>query len=209
MQNTVKKVVLTGLLQLHDADTVDGAEVWGVNTAFQKHRNLSRVYFFDGLEYMPDDFSDCLNALPLDTRIISTVHHDGIPRSEPYPLDAVSEHFGCRYWTCSLSYLVAQAIYEGFAEIHCLNMYHSKDSLEYVQHKPCMEYWIGMAIGRGIKVTIPASSMLGKPFPWESPIYGYEVNEFRRLPISAFGAAYAASCAYPVVFKPSIYKLTA
>lgn len=85
---------------------------------------------------------------------------DEIPTSEPYPLQAIKDTFG-GYFTNTVSYMLALAIYEGFEEIHVYGV-DMAVSTEYYWQRPSCEYFLGIAIGRGIKVYIPPEADLLK-----------------------------------------------
>lgn len=77
-----------------------------------------------------------------------------------YPFDEVAKTTG-EYWNSSIAYAMALAIHEGAKEIGVFGVDMSGDD-EYGYQKPNMEYLIGLAIGRGIKVHIPEASPLLK-----------------------------------------------
>lgn len=87
-------------------------------------------------------------------------HWDAIPTSTPYPLKEITDTFG-NYFTNTVSWMLALAIYEGFEEIGIWGV-DMAVSTEYYYQRPSCEYFIGLAIGRGIKVTIPPEADLLK-----------------------------------------------
>lgn len=100
-----------------------------------------------------------------------------IPNSLEYPLDEVCEFLGQkldpysteRYFTSSIAYMIALAIYEMYDEIHVYGVDLIEDS-EFAYQKPAAEYLLGVARGLGIGVFIPDKSALLKA----SHLYGYE-----------------------------------
>lgn len=99
------------------------------------------------------------------------------PNSVKFPLDEMTAFFqekgylGNRYFTNSISLMLALAIYEGYKDVSIYGVNMSNDS-EYGWQKPSAEYWVGIAEGLGIKVFIPQASELLKC----SQIYGFESN---------------------------------
>ncbi len=95
-----------------------------------------------------------------------------------YPLAQVRKLAGGRnYFTSSVSYMLALAIYEGNTEIEILGVDLVEDT-EYAYQRPCMEYWCGIARGKGINLHIPRQSALLR----HSYIYGQErVKEYGEL----------------------------
>jgi hypothetical protein len=111
-------------------------------------------------------------------------HFDNIPASVAYPKEEVFKFFeekgymGAKYFTNSISYMIALAIYEGYKEIHIYGVDMAQDS-EYAFQRPSCEYFIGIAEGMGIKVYIPCESDLVKA----GILYGYESDNTMRLKI--------------------------
>lgn len=95
-------------------------------------------------------------------------------RSSAYPIGSVEKVFG-RYFTSSISYMIAFAIACGFREISFFGV-DMKGGDEYVYQRPCAEYLIGFALGRGIKVNIPEHSDLLK----STYTYGYDFGEYGK-----------------------------
>jgi len=99
-----------------------------------------------------------LNQLPCP--IYMQRHHEDIPNSVAFPIELFREVFG-DYFTCTASYMIAMAIYEGYEEIHIYGVDMAADT-EYASQRPSCEYFIGIAEGKGIKVVIPLDSDLLK-----------------------------------------------
>lgn len=86
--------------------------------------------------------------------------YPGIECARRYPFEAVAETTGY-YWNSSIAYALAMAIHEGADEIALYGVDMKGDD-EYGYQKPNIEYLIGLARGRGIKVTVPDESPLLK-----------------------------------------------
>lgn len=78
-----------------------------------------------------------------------------------YPFASVAHDIGAPYWNSSVAYMVALAIHEGVEEIGIYGVEMRADD-EYGYQRPNMEYLIGVARGKGIKVLIPDESPLCK-----------------------------------------------
>lgn len=83
-----------------------------------------------------------------------------VPNAKRYPFANVAKVTG-EYWNSSIAYAMAMAIYEGADEIGIYGVDMAGDD-EYGYQKPNMEYLVGLARGKGIKVTIPDASPLCK-----------------------------------------------
>lgn len=77
-----------------------------------------------------------------------------------YPFKEVAQTTGY-YWNSSIAYAMALAIHEGAEEIAIYGVDMKADD-EYGYQKPNMEYLVGLARGKGIKVHIPDESPLCK-----------------------------------------------
>lgn len=90
--------------------------------------------------------------------------HDDIPQSVKYPMEEIGDLIGrtaqgTPYLESSIAYMLALAIYEKVdrvgiwgVDLHCES--------EYAYQRPNLEYLIGLARGKGIKVQIPPQSAL-------------------------------------------------
>ena len=78
-----------------------------------------------------------------------------------YPFEEVAKSIGAYYFNSSIAYAMALAIHEGAEEIGVWGVDLVADE-EYAYQKPNMEYLIGFARGKGIRVHIPEKSSLCK-----------------------------------------------
>lgn len=89
-----------------------------------------------------------------------------IPTSRAFPLDDVIRHVGRPYLTSSIAMAFGLAMMQGATEIGLWGVEMATAS-EYADQRPCLEYLIGLAEARGIKVTLPE----GCPI-LSGPVYG-------------------------------------
>ena len=98
-----------------------------------------------------------------------------IPLRIPFPMDEMP----VKYFTSTIAYMVAYAVYKEATEIE---MYGcpllAKE--EYNEQRPCIEFWIGYAMGKGIKVTVhkPTNILTAKP---HMGLYGYEWDNWGNI----------------------------
>ena len=95
-----------------------------------------------------------------------------LPNSVAYPLAAIQAAFpGETDFGCSLSWMLALALLEGFDHIHLFwfQMMHEYTIIQV----PSVRYWIGRARGMGVSVEIHGDSDL-KP---AGPLYGLHTME--------------------------------
>lgn len=107
----------------------------------------------------------------LDVPVYMQKHWDEVPKSIPYPLQDVIKAFG-RYFTNSVSYMIALAIMQGYKEIGCYGVDMATGS-EYGPQRPSCEFFLGIAAGMGIKITLPDQADLLKT----KFLYGFEERE--------------------------------
>lgn len=86
---------------------------------------------------------------------------DHLYTQDNYPFDDVAKSIGGYYFNSSIAYAMALAIHEGAEEIGIYGVDMKGDD-EYGYQKPNMEYLVGVARGKGIKVLIPKESPLCK-----------------------------------------------
>lgn len=86
---------------------------------------------------------------------------DAIPGSKPYPLKEILARFPRQYFTNTISWMLALAIYEDFEEIHVYGVDMAVGS-EYYYQRPSVEYFLGLIEGAGKKLYIPDEADLLK-----------------------------------------------
>jgi hypothetical protein len=113
----------------------------------------------------------CKAEPPWNIPILMRKHFDEIPNSYPYPIDEIVKQFG-RYFTNSITYLIALAIRQRYSEIalYGVEMEHGS---EYIDQARSVVHFIGIAAGMGIKVLIPPVCQLMKN-RW---LYGFETDQ--------------------------------
>lgn len=99
-----------------------------------------------------------------------------------FPFEEVAETIGKPYWNSSIAYALSLAIHEKAEEIAIYGVDMAAEE-EFFYQRPNIEYLIGLAVGKGIKVTIPEASPLCKfnafgvryydSFPVYAGRYGY------------------------------------
>jgi len=102
------------------------------------------------------------------------------PAAVEYPFEAVARYCWSNLWrgkkrqlyfTSSFDFMMALAIYEQVAEIQLYGIELGSDT-EYKYQRPGGHAYIGMALGKGIKVVLPESSYL-----FNADLYGYRKGQ--------------------------------
>jgi len=114
--------------------------------------------------------------------------YDDIPNCIEYPREKIKEYFNHNFiadngigskfteYSNSISWMVALAIYEGYEEIWVTGVDMAQTD-EYAWQRSSCEFFIGFAVGKGIKICIPQNSELCK-FPQD---YGWETDNQTRI----------------------------
>lgn len=145
--------------------------IWGVNGTWTVAPRLDAIldlhapWIYEWEPYRrPPGHVEHLKAFSGDVYLIE--RRDDIPRSIAYPIDAVIRSIGRPYLTSSIAMAVALAIHQGAAEIGLWGV-DMATAGEYADQRPCLEYLLGLAEGRGIAVSLPE----GCPI-LDGPVYG-------------------------------------
>ncbi len=131
----------------------DGAEVWGVNDVGSfpefKGKHIDRIFTFDPRS--PEFIIEAKSVAPIwSWRDYADVQ---------YPLDDVIKKLGTSYFTNTLSYMIALALYEGYERIRMYGVDAPYGGI-YFMEKAGLEYWIGRCQQAGIEVTTAEGSDL-------------------------------------------------
>lgn len=92
-----------------------------------------------------------------------------------YPIDLITDYFQVDYFTGTTEYALALAIYEQYTSINLYGV-NATTGTDYIHQKAGIEFWIGMAMGRGIKVKVHSDhgTILKAP-GWQ--LYGYDTPQ--------------------------------
>jgi hypothetical protein len=102
-------------------------------------------------------------------------HHPEFPQSRAYPLLEILEAYPRRYFNNSISWEIALAMHLGYRTIGLFGIDMALDGVhgesEYSWQRPSVEYFVGLAEGRGIEVVIPEASEIlkcGYLYGWDN-----------------------------------------
>lgn len=172
-----KKVAIVGFALTKDQAPYDDPEfeVWTVNQLYRFVPRQDRIFQLHKREgiitansHGGDGEKHIEELKAMDIPIYMQERHDDIPTSVKYPFEEMVQEFGIprkgfaekdAYFTNSISFMIALAIHEGFEEIHVYGVDMAVNE-EYHFQRPSCEYYLGIAMGRGIKVYLPPESDL-------------------------------------------------
>lgn len=146
-------------------------ETWGVNSlvsrrpvklAFDIHNIDER------LKRNSDDIKEEIAEINrLGIPVITRMKHKLLPTAILFPLDEMP----VEYFTNSIAYMIAYAVYKGATEIEMYGVALLM-GFEYTDQRPCIEFWLGYALGKGIKVTVHDPTTIAC-FKSLQELYGY------------------------------------
>jgi hypothetical protein len=178
-------------------------ENWGVNCTYKKCKKLDKLFFMDnfiqghngdGLPFLdpliePKDYTfDKFLADNPNVELIS--RHPGqlgdvetkvnIKAIKEYPLAQAVKLIPGGYFTSTMAYMICYAILEGVNRIRLygFEIWSGSDANEYTHQRPCIDFWLAFALGRGIQVEIPyyLSLTVGN----SQNYYGYFKGEIKK-----------------------------
>jgi hypothetical protein len=158
-------------------------EFWGVNNLhLQMPGPYTRWFELHKIEALPNgaylrrgqplfkkqpviEYLKSLKALNIPVYMQQPLN--AVPNAVEFPLAKILERFPRRYFTNTVSWMIALALLEGFKTIaiYGVDMAVSSTLLganEYAHQRPSCEYFIGIAEGLGVEVVVPPESDLLK-----------------------------------------------
>lgn len=183
---------------------IEGQEVWVANNPksyydirllrFRETHEWTRWFNLHSTEWMLKTYPKGYAWYAEQTKPIYLRDVDPtIPASVKFPREVLQAYFGGpqmgspgRYFTCSICWLIALAIYEGFERIEFYGLTlkdkpaRSHDCYKF--ERPCFFYWVKQARDRGIEVTYPKEVQRipfepGDPSTYSGPLYGFGTTE--------------------------------
>ena len=95
-----------------------------------------------------------------------------VPNPVRYPLDRLRAAGMRRYFACTFAYQVALAVLEGFEELGLWGVQlHLGTPRERLLERRCVDYWLGYAEGRGLRVSQDSG------LAWQPRLYGYDYDD--------------------------------
>ena len=123
-----------------------------------------------------DNLGEIINRVnQMGAPLIAPFKYAEIPKSEAFPIEECVKEFGYPYFSNSICYMIAYALMKGAKELEFYGV-NQAGSHEYSEERGGVEYWIGVAIGRGVKVTINGKNsnlLMYKGRYGQGMLYGY------------------------------------
>lgn len=108
--------------------------------------------------------------------VVTSRAHPNYRALVEFPLEDVLNHFGHEYFNNTAAYAVAFAIHIGAKQISVFGMDYTYPNVHDAEKgRACVEYWLGQAHARGIKINLPkTTSMMDACYERTSRLYGYD-----------------------------------
>lgn len=174
-------------------------ELWGMNSLFQFNPGPWHKWF----EFHDEKHWESIHKeqWPKIEKFFKTCgiplfmqkHVEKYPTSMEFPLNELNEYFGWKdikpglqyYYESTVGLCIGFAEMSGFEEIHLYGIDMTHDT-EWAYQRPNTEFFLGHALGKGIKVYLPPESALLSS-KW---LYGYEdkPSDYREIIIDGLKA---------------------
>lgn len=114
--------------------------------------------------------------------IYTSRKHPDYPGLVDFPLEAVARKLGHLYFNNTAAYAVAYAIFIGVKKITVFGCdYTYPNAHDAEKGRGCLEFWLGQACARGIKIAMPkTTSLMDACYGDIQRIYGYDTLEIKR-----------------------------
>jgi len=108
--------------------------------------------------------------------IVTSRPHPDYPSTEAFPLIEVLNELQYGYFNSTAAYAVAYAIWLGVEKISLFGCdYTYPDAHDAEKGRACVEFWLGMAAERGIKISVPKNTtLLDALHTQRERFYGYD-----------------------------------
>lgn len=170
----MKTVTLLGMGSTMLKCRYDTDEVWGVNSVYKMAKKLDKLFITDPkLNYYDKPNHDFAELNALNIPIVSLHKFKELKKLVHYPYDKIVARWGSEFFTNSICYMVAYALYNDYKLIKMCGI-DMATSMEYILERGGIEFWVGVGTGMGVKFDITKQSMVCKP-PMGIP-YGHKLS---------------------------------
>ena len=126
-----------------------GCECWGLND--MRYPELTMLFELHERERW-ENYSKDLHKLDIPVMMQET--HIDIPTSIKFPMEPIIDEFGITYFNNQVCQMIAFAIQtKRFKNIYLFGVdYRGTERPEQEFERPCTEFWMGIAVGRGCQI---------------------------------------------------------
>ena len=142
------------------------SEVWTINTMFKNYSRVDRVFMMHDIrtEILLQDYNFINLVNDLNVPVYTAGNYEALKNNVIFPVEEIVNEFKVGFFLNSITYMIALGISEKPLSINLFGIDMRPDSgFEWHQEeKGAVEFWLGVATGRGIKITIPEQSYIMK-----------------------------------------------
>lgn len=108
--------------------------------------------------------------------VMTSIPRPEYPATVGFPLEDALNIFGLEYFNSTAAYAICWAIMQGAAQISIFGMdFTYANTHQAEKGRACVEYWLGQAQARGIKINLPkTTTLLDACNTREERMYGYD-----------------------------------
>lgn len=141
-------------------------EVWAICSCLDdpefREKRIDKVFIFD-----PPEEASVIRSVGIARSLgIPVVSNKKTIADERFPTQEIIYEFGIEYFRNSASFMIALAIYQGYEKIRLYGI-DQFPQWDYLANKPYVTFWLGVAVGRGIKIEVAPTSPLMVPIVGE------------------------------------------
>ena len=161
------------------AEAPENSEIWGVNTMY-RNRDCDRIFIMHDIKHdlmvQDRDFFETVNAKGIP--VITAGDYPPLENNFVYPAEEVIEFFGVAFFLNVMAWMLAYAIMCNPKRITVYGCDMRSDSGDEYRlgERGCVEYWLGVAMGKGIDIGLPQESFLLKRI-MRGNFYGYHLRK--------------------------------
>ena len=169
----MKDVIILGCGPTH-AECKYHCDTWGVNGTYGFAPKLDKLFFTDEVSEVEATWYDLPQIKKVTKTLVFPVIYPkfanvGVP-IELYPMDEIRARFPTTFYSNSIAYMIAYALYFNYERIYFYGI-DMMTSSTYIQEKGGVEFWMGIALGLGVKIVNTRGSATGKT--WNGKMYGH------------------------------------
>lgn len=161
----------------------EGTPIWTLNNGYSEVMSSTENLHFDAHDPERIDDATIINTFRKNSRNFNESKLKVVRRKD-IPIEVLVSEFGTNFIKNCISYQIALATHLKYKHIYLLGVDTFVIEKTAAEERASVEFWIGVARGRGIKVSIPQKSSLFKNgSDWMKQNYanGMKIGEGNKL----------------------------
>lgn len=132
------------------------------------HTQVSAASVPAGAYLRPEGHLQWLRTRPFPV-FVNQAPADWPAQVQTFPRQAIQDYFGTTYFCSTPAWMLAWALKEGYTAIEVYGI-HLATQWEYIEQRPNFEWWLALALARGVAIKLPEKCPLMK----SKHVYAYE-----------------------------------